>query len=107
MLSWWTATTPRRQPVQPKCFENEYTPMVFCGSSAIADRKPGTNVPYTSSVMMIRSRRWRFTRFANRFIELARIAYDGGLLGLTRKNAFTFGFASLSISASAYCHEWK
>ena len=39
------ATTPSRQPVAPKYFENEYTAIVFVGSTSISDTKPGTNVP--------------------------------------------------------------
>src|SRR5262245_56674608 len=106
MLSWWMAMTPRRHPVQPKCFEYEYTPIVLYGSSAISDRKPGTKVPYTSSVIIIRLGLRVFTILTSRCIELARIARDGGLLGLTRKNALIRLSASLSISASVYCQEW-
>ncbi|MNT38597.1 hypothetical protein D3C72_1747990 [compost metagenome] len=57
MLSSCVATTPMRQPVAPKYFENEYTRMVFCGQIANSDRKLSAKVPYTSSVRMMRSGR--------------------------------------------------
>ena len=80
--------------------------MVFCGSSAAIERKSGTNVAYTSSVSTIRSGRFVFTSDTSRSWLGASIASDGGLLGLTRKNAFTFGSASLSSSESGYCQVW-
>ena len=75
----------------------------MCGSSAASERKPSTNVPYTSSVSRIRSGRFVRTSSAIFCMVRGRMATDAGLLGLTTKKAFTFGSASFSISASGYC----
>ncbi|MNV53161.1 hypothetical protein D3C71_1452900 [compost metagenome] len=91
------AITPRRQPVQPKFFEKEYTQIVLCGTSAISERKFGTKVPYTSSVTSTRSGFLRIKRTIC-FISTALNATDGGLLGFTVTASLIFGFSSLAIS---------
>src|SRR5258706_12885035 len=101
MLSRCVTIVPRRQPVAPKYFEYEYTRMVFLGASANSDTKPAANVPYTSSVIRIRSgRSFTISALYSRLSSLIRT--DGGLLGLTRKNAFTAG--SRSLSSSFFAH---
>jgi len=89
--------TPRRQPVQPKFFENEYTQMVFCGTSAMSERKFGTKVPYTSSVTSTRSGFLRMMRTIC-FISAGLNATDGGLLGFTVTASLILGSSSLAIS---------
>src|SRR5262245_29334439 len=96
MLSWCTAITPRRQPVQPKFFENEYTVMVFCGSSAISERNPGTNVPYTSSVTTMRFGFLVLTTLTIFLSASGDSATDGGLLGFTTATSLIFLLASFS-----------
>ena len=74
--------------------------IVFRCACFISDSKPSTKVPYTSSVMMMRSLRLVATISPTRLSVLGAIAYDGGLLGLTTKNAFTVGssdFVDLAI----------
>ncbi|MNR08532.1 hypothetical protein D3C85_1246940 [compost metagenome] len=80
--------TPSRQPVAPKYFEYEYTRMVLCGHMANSETKLSAKVPYTSSVRMIRS--GRSLTMPARYSRLASLTRtEGGLLGLTRKNALT------------------
>ncbi|MNL03688.1 hypothetical protein D3C87_1242310 [compost metagenome] len=102
MFSRCVAITPSRQPVAPKYFENEYTRMVLRGQSANSETKLSAKVPYTSSVRMIRS--GRDSTMEARYSRLSSlIRTDGGLLGLTRKNALTLGSRSLSNSCLEYC----
>ena len=75
--------------------------MVFFGNAPISDRKPGTNVPYTSSVSRIRSGRF-FSTSPIFSMVAGDIATAKGLPGLTTKNALIFGSSSFSSSASGY-----
>src|SRR5258708_3207876 len=100
MLSWCTPITPRRQPVQPKFLENEYTQMVFCGSSAMGGRKPVTKVPYTSSVTTIRAGFLLLTMPTILLSASGDSATEGGLLGFTTATSLIFLLASLASSLS-------
>src|SRR5882672_9256161 len=95
-----------RQPVQPKFLEKEYTQMVFCGSSAMSERKPGTNVPYTSSVTTMRLGFLLFTMPTIFFSASDDSATEGGLLGFTTATILIFLLASLASSLSVVCQVW-
>ncbi len=66
----------------------------------ISDRKPVTKVLYTSSVRMMSSGRFVFTRLTSLPVTSGLTATDGGLLGLMRKKALTSGSSSLANSVS-------
>ena len=81
--------------------------MVLWGSSPSSDRKPGTKVPYTSSVSSMRSGRFVFTSVAILPIDSLLSATPVGLPGLTTKNALILGSSSFFSSASVGCQRFS
>ena len=69
---------------------------------AKSDTKSSAKVPYTSSVRMMRS--GRFFTMAAICASTSSLSFtEGGLLGLHRKKALTFGSSSLSSSFLVNC----
>ena len=73
--------------------------MVLCGRTLYTVWNSSANVPYTSSVRMIRSGFLK-TACCSLLSVPSDSACEAGLDGFTRKNALTEGSSSFSISSS-------